>query len=329
MTTTTDDPPTEVRLALDWEVWVVSELLAGVPPSVVVDGLADNGIDRAGAREAVRRVLRSPTLQRRRRRFASALMAAQLVEVQRRTQSVAEIERRTTIDRDGLHRDFWTRSRPVHLGNCVREMRAVRDWSFELFEERFGEVEVEVNTERDQATRRAHTERVSETMTFGAFLRACREPTNAHYIVSRNGLFGLEALRSLWADLDPLPPFLVAPEPPRGASLWVGPAGTLSPLHFDPHNVLLVQVTGRKRVWLVPPDRDAIYEGLDGYYAEHDARDLEDALSIVVEPGEALFVPVGWFHQVEALDPSITLSMLSFPWENDFHWFRPISSPGE
>lgn len=318
-----------MRLALDWELWAVTELLSGVSASVVVEGLTDNGLDHAGARDAVRRLLRSPTLRKRRRRFARALMTAQLVDVRRQMNGRTEIERRATIDRETLHRDFWTRSCPVHLSESVREMRAVREWSLKHFEQRFGEVEVEVNTERDRATRRAHTERVSETMPFGDFLRGCQQPTNAHYIVSRNGLFGLEALRPLWADLDPLPPFLEEPEPPRGASLWVGPAGTLSPLHFDPHNVLLVQVAGRKRVWLVPPDADAIYEGLDGYYAEHDARDVDGALSIVVEPGEALFVPVGWFHQVEALDPSITLSLLSFPWENDFHWFRPISSPGD
>lgn len=320
------EEPTEVRLALDWEVWALSELLSGVPASAVVEGLTDNGLDEAGARDAVRQLLRSPTLRRRRRRFARAFMSTQLVEVRRKANGPVEIERRASIDRETLHRDFWTRSRPLHLGQSVGEMRAVREWSFEHFEKRLGEVEVEVNTKRDEATRRAHTERVSETMLFGEFLRACREPTNAHYIVSRNGLFGLDPFRPLWADLDPLPPFLQTPEPPRGASLWVGPAGTLSPLHFDPHNVLLVQVAGRKRVWLVPPDADEIYEGLDGYYAEHDARDVDGALSIVVEPGEALFVPVGWFHQVEALDPSITLSLLSFPWENDFHWFRPISS---
>ena len=329
MRLTPEEPPTEVRLALDWELWAVTELLAGVPASSVVEGLTENGLDREGAREAVRRLLSSPTLRRRRRRFARALMASQLVDVRRRLNGPVEIERRATIDRDTLHREFWTRSRPLHLRESAREMRAVREWSFEDLAQRFGAVEVEVNTKRDEATRRAHTERVSSQMRLGDFLRACHEPTNAHYIVSRNGLFGMEALRPLWADLDPLPPFLDSPEPPRGASLWVGPAGTLSPLHFDPHNVLLVQVVGRKHVWLVPPDSDAIYEGLDGYYAEHDAREVEGALEIVVEAGEALFVPVGWFHQVEALDASMTLSLLSFPWENDFHWFRPISSPGE
>lgn len=90
--------------------------------------------------------------------------------------------------------------------------------------------------------------------------------------------------------------------------------------------MLLVQAVGRKRVWLVPPETGAVLEGLDGYYAEPDARELEGALEVVLEPGEALFVPVAFFHQVEALEPSMTLSLLSFPWENDFHWMKPVSS---
>ncbi len=324
---TTEEPArTEVRLGLEWEVWAVTELLGGTPMGDVIDAIAEAGVPREHADAMVRRIWRSKPFRAKKRRFARALMADQLVEARRRAAGPITLDRRATIDTETLHRAYWTRSRPLHLTEATQDLGAVRRWSIESFIERFGDLEVEVNTERERAERRALTEKVHETMTFGAFLRSLGEPTNDRYIVSRNGLFSRPELRELWDDLAPLPPFLRTPEPPRGASLWVGPGGTLSPLHFDPHHVLLVQVVGRKRVWLVPPESGAVFEGLDGYYAEKDARDVDGALEVVLEPGEALFIPVAFFHQVEALDPSMTLSLLSFPWENDFHWMTPVSS---
>jgi quercetin dioxygenase-like cupin family protein len=35
-------------------------------------------------------------------------------------------------------------------------------------------------------------------------------------------------------------------------------------------------------------------------------------LEVVVEPGEFLFIPVGWWHWVKALDISISVSFTSF-----------------
>ena len=319
-------PPTELRLGLEWEVWAVTELLEGTPSREVIDAITDAGVPREHAAELVRRIRRSRPFRTKNRRFARALMAERLIEARRRTRGPIAVDRRRAIDRDTLHRDYWTRARPLHLTEAAKSMGAVERWSIEGFAQRFGDLEVEVNTDRERAQRRALTESVHRTMTFGEFLRGLGEHTNDRYIVSRNGLFSRPELRELWADLDPLPPFLERPEPPRGASLWVGPGGTMSPLHFDPHHVLLVQVVGRKRVWLVPPDSRTIFEGLDGYYAESDAREHPGALEVLLDPGEALFIPVAFFHQVEALEPSMTLSLLSFPWENDFHWLRPVSS---
>lgn len=45
--------------------------------------------------------------------------------------------------------------------------------------------------------------------------------------------------------------------------LWMGPRGTVSPLHFDPLDNLLMQVVGWKRVILFPPDDDEDEEESD------------------------------------------------------------------
>ena len=41
---------------------------------------------------------------------------------------------------------------------------------------------------------------------------------------------------------------------------------------------------------------------------------------VVVQPGETLFVPVGWWHYVRALDVSMTVSFTNFQFPNNFEW---------
>jgi ribosomal protein L16 Arg81 hydroxylase len=41
-------------------------------------------------------------------------------------------------------------------------------------------------------------------------------------------------------------------------------------------------------------------------------------LECIIGPGEAVFIPVGWWHHVEALDATIGMSFLNFAAPNDF-----------
>jgi ribosomal protein L16 Arg81 hydroxylase len=47
---------------------------------------------------------------------------------------------------------------------------------------------------------------------------------------------------------------------------------------------------------------------------------------VVVEPGETLFVPLGWWHQVEALDTSLSISFTNLDVPNSFSWFHPVET---
>lgn len=107
--------------------------------------------------------------------------------------------------------------------------------------------------------------------------------------------------------------------PPR---FWLGPAGTVTPLHCDYDDNIFAQVWGKKRIMLAPPHHDAflyVREAnpvLFGSPVDAEAPDFEryplarqaQLLECLVEPGELLYVPAGWYHQVRALSFSLSVN---------------------
>jgi hypothetical protein len=113
------------------------------------------------------------------------------------------------------------------------------------------------------------------------------------------------------------PAYFAKPGPPR---FWLGPAGTVTPLHADYDDNIFVQVWGSKRIFLAPPHHDeflypreanALLFGspFDPEAPDYDRFPLARQAALVecvVEPGDMLYVPAGWFHQVRALSFSLS-----------------------
>jgi len=46
-------------------------------------------------------------------------------------------------------------------------------------------------------------------------------------------------------------------------------------------------------------------------------------LEVIVEPGETVFLPLGWWHQVTALDVSLSFSFSNLAVPNQFSFTNP------
>jgi hypothetical protein len=105
--------------------------------------------------------------------------------------------------------------------------------------------------------------------------------------------------------------------PPR---FWLGPAGTVTPLHCDFDDNVFAQLWGSKRIFLAPPHHDELLYTreanpvLFGSPFNPEAPDFDafplargaSMIECVVHPGEMLYVPAGWYHQVSALTFSLS-----------------------
>ena len=109
--------------------------------------------------------------------------------------------------------------------------------------------------------------------------------------------------------------------PPR---FWLGPAGTVTPLHCDYDDNVFAQLWGSKRIVLAPPHHDEfLYPAeanaiLFGSPFDPEAPDFDrfplarhaTTIECIVAPGDMLYVPAGWYHQVR----SLTFSLSSNRW---------------
>jgi hypothetical protein len=105
--------------------------------------------------------------------------------------------------------------------------------------------------------------------------------------------------------------------PPR---FWLGPAGTVTPLHCDYDDNIFAQIWGTKRIFLAPPHHDeflypreanAVLFGSPFNPEEPDFERFPLArhaamTECIVNPGDLLYVPAGWYHQVRALTFSLS-----------------------
>jgi hypothetical protein len=114
-------------------------------------------------------------------------------------------------------------------------------------------------------------------------------------------------------------------------NLWWGPGGHTEPLHFDSGDGTLVQLHGTKRAALFAPSqtrnvypfpirRKGIAPWISQVYLDRPDFErfprLKDALAhrvdVVLEPGEVLFIPANWWHEVSSVPGDYICSLNRF-----------------
>lgn len=324
----------------EWRRWAATSLIEGTPLLDVLSKLANQGFSDAESIRFCAHLYDDPAFEAG-RSMAQRLGKVQSVLMMReRMRSLssrpAEIDRRTGLSREEFLDRYYSQNTPVIMTDVCDSWAARTLWSPSYLVEKLGEVEVEVMAGRNSDPNyEVNCEKHRFVMPFDEYVAKIEaaEPSNDLYLVANNKLLTMQAAGVLWEDFE-LDSRFLQPDPHHlQAFLWFGPGGTITPLHHDAVNVLFNQVYGSKRFTLLPSLAvHRVYNSV-GVYSDVDPADPDlerhplfadaERTEFDLAPGESLFIPAGWWHHVEALESSISVSFTNFIYDNKIEWGNP------
>ncbi|MBF5058991.1 cupin-like domain-containing protein [Candidatus Neptunochlamydia vexilliferae] len=209
------------------------------------------------------------------------------------------------------------RKAPCIITEGLDSWPAIKKWSPNFFKEAFGDLKVTLNYNLpDQLSPYLHgSEGHAKEMTLKEAVDFMSS-TDRCYLAQQE-MTAFEGLSDDY-DLSPLLP-KEAPKDPIYTYLWIG-KNTQSGLHYDYNDNFLIQIDGKKKVFLAPPEAAKHLYPLPQNFTKTQVNpvspDFEkfpkfrkvDIWKGEIGPGEYLFIPKGWFHHIYAPDASISMN---------------------
>jgi hypothetical protein len=288
------------------------------------------GISPASADYEAKRAEKDPVVEaaaRLRRQVAkrdwTLQLHGRLHEVREGGLSIPRVDK---IEPKRFFEEFYAANRPVVLTGLVDHWPALSKWTLDYLDQTVGDAVVELQGERtsagDYELAKDRHKRAAILRDVTAAIRSV-DASNDFYLTAYNDTGNKVALAKLWEDLGPVS--ILQGSGGRDGFFWLGPKGTLTPFHHDLTNNLLIQVLGRKYVQMVPSWEVGRMRNATHCFSAREPADwtsgdpnLPPRLECTIGPGDALFLPIGWWHHVEALDASISVSFTNFAADNDF-----------
>lgn len=124
--------------------------------------------------------------------------------------------------------------------------------------------------------------------------------------------------------------------PVSNFNIWIGPGGHVESLHYDTFDGTLIQLHGSKKIVLFPPHQlhnlypfpiwQHLRSGLKirSWFSQvypdkpnftefpHLKQALEHRYEVILNQGELLYIPAGWWHEVTALGDEMVCSVNRF-----------------
>lgn len=243
-----------------------------------------------------------------------------------------------TLDspRSRFARDCAAGGVPVVLKNSVIESWGARKWSLDYLESKMGVLSgIYENENRwfgpyfdfqkplgDFATR-INRYKTDLKLSAKEFFKRIQNPTEGRFLYFTGDVdrLGEWAMR----EVQPLKELLLLNPKRSSVNVWMGQPHVIAHCHYDGYHNFYAQLYGTKKFTLFKPTN---WPGLYPYPFLHpshaqaqvnlsDFEDVDDfplvqkaqAVEVVLEPGDLLYMPPLWFHHVESLDVSISVNV--------------------
>ncbi len=227
------------------------------------------------------------------------------------------------IEREVFKKEFYDTGRPVVIKKLAHDWPAYQKWNWDYFRELVGHKKVPLynNVKSDAYT---PINKADDYKTFGEYIDMISKGPAGWRIF----LFNIfDHAPQLIEDFE-WPEHLARGFIKKYPMLFTGGAGSITHMHFDIDlsHIFHTQFAGRKRVLMFPfTEQHKLYRkpwevlslaDFSNYYVEGNvdyekfpALKLAQGLDFILEPGDTLFMPSGYWHHMEYLDSGFAMSL--------------------
>lgn len=326
-----------LQLSNDWKQWLAFNLMNGIEHEHLVKVLQKEGFSGEVAWQEINAAKDHPYLAAG-HSFVQKLkkrdwVLHSLSMLQEMSPNFGTVETRHQLSRDEFFERYYYANRPVVITGMLDDWKALTAWTPEYLKSRFGHHTVEVQSGRNSDPEyEINSAQHKKQMRFSEYVDLVNSgvETNDFYMTANNTGINGQVLKDLWQDVPVIEEYLRRDEANPGF-FWYGPKGIVTPLHHDLTNNFMAQVQGRKLVRMIPPCRLPYLYNHRHCYSQVNLNQVDyerypdfqhvKTIDVVLEPGQILFLPLGYWHHVSGLDISITMTYTNFLQRNDFSSF--------
>lgn len=321
-----------------WRQWIATNMIAGLSSESLIQSLVANGISQETAMQEVALaaahpyVLAGKGVNEKLKKRDWVLNS--LSKLQEMSPYYGQVDRRFKLSRDEFFEKYYFANRPVVIKGMLEDWPALTQWTPEYLKRQCGDQLIEAQYGRNNSPNyEMESAKFKKQMAFSEYIDLINScgPTNDFYMTANNTNLNGQALKALWKDVPLISEYLKVDNPTYQGFFWYGPPGTVTPLHHDLTNNFMAQIQGSKLVRMIPPNRLPNIYNHHHCYSNVDLGNIDYAqypefrgikiIDVLIEPGDLLFLPVGYWHYVLGLERSITMTYTNFLHNNDFYSF--------
>jgi hypothetical protein len=325
-----------------WVDWYLENIALGVEPKVLVVAmlaakisedevllLVNNAHRLAGYRTALK-------LGDQLRKLESVNINHQkLVEQDPERKTIGRV---SGLTKESFFQDYWVQNRPVIITDLLDNCTDYKKWTVEYLLENYADEVVEIQEGRTSDPEyEINSPKHKSTISMSKFIKRIlnSDESNDFYMTANNFSVKNSGLGDVLDCLQKLPDYCVPPtRQSQTGHIWVGPKGTITPLHHDESGILHPHLSGSKRWIMISPqyatylyNNVAVFSDVDIFNINYDKypkmRDV-NVIDITLNAGESLFIPVNWWHAVQSLSPCVSLTLTGFPFHNEWTFYKPV-----
>jgi len=239
--------------------------------------------------------------------------------------NLSKVDTVDDIKIEDFQNKYYKTNKPLVIKNLAKSWEAYNKWNWEYFDKLVGDKKVALynNTKSDAYT---PINTADDYKTFGEYIAMIKNGPAAWRIF----LFNIfDHAPSLMKDFT-WPDYLMQGFVKKYPMLFTGGASSITHMHFDIDysHILHTQFIGKKRVLLFPyHEKDKLYrkpfEVLSivdfSHYSEEDKSKIDykqfpalkhaNGYEVILEHGDTLFMPAGYFHHMEYIESGFAMSL--------------------